>query len=258
MAPYRDLLTQCPENQFPLPDELQKLLPPGCRNTQGQAIKLVDSRLLPGLTGDGAYEQEIAVSGRVSTRPGSLHDLCNALVWARFPRLKATLNRRHIDALPRSVPGRRGSLRDALTLFDECGMVVACADEAPLRTLAEHNWRALFGVAGECWPESVHVCMVGHGNLEALAEPYPGMISQCILLHTPGGISGLAELDEILAKLWRQAPGLSRPGQLCAFPFAGIPGWWHGPQDMCFYDDQDVFRPPRPGRPTPPVWSIPS
>lgn len=258
MRPYRDLLAQCPADRFPLPVDLQKLLPAGCRNAQGRTIEFVDSRTLPGLTGDGAYEREIAGSGRVSTRPGSLHDLCNALVWARFPKLKATLNQGHMDALPHSMPGRRGPMRDALTLFDECGMAVVCADEAPLRALAKHDWQALFGQRGEYWPASVHVWMIGHGNLEALAEPYPGMIAQCVLLHSPGGTPERADLDEMLAGLWHGTTGPSRPAQLCAFPFAGIPGWWHGPQDEAFYSDQDVFRPPRPGRPTPPVWPAPS
>ncbi len=258
MRPYRELLAQCPADRLPAPAELQRLLPADCRNAQGQAIELVDSRTLPGMSGDGAYEREIAGSGRVSTREGSLHDLCNALVWARFPRLKATLNQRHMDALPHSVPGRRGPMRDTLTLFDECGMVVACADQAPLHALSRHDWRALFGQRGECWPASARVWMIGHGNLEALTQPYPGMIAQCILLHTPDGVPDTARLDQVMANLWSGTAGPSTPAQLCAFPFAGIPGWWHGPQDEAFYSDQDVFRPPRPGRSPPPAWTAPS
>ncbi len=163
-----------------------------------------------------------------------------------------------MTALPDSVPGRRGPVRDALTLFDECGMVVACTEQAPLKALAAHDWGALFGEAGEAWPASISVWMVGHGNLEQLAEPFPGMISQCLLLHTPRGIPAIDALDAALARLWRSAPGPSQPSDLCALPFAGIPGWWRGDQDRAFYGDQDVFRPPRPGRSVPPVWSLPS
>ncbi len=104
MEPYRELLQRLPASRFPAVHEMQNLLRAGCSNALGQPIRLVESRSLPELTGDGAYEREIAHSGRVSTRPESLHDLCNALVWARFPLLKAALN-----AAPHDRPARFGS-----------------------------------------------------------------------------------------------------------------------------------------------------
>lgn len=258
LAPYDHLLQQLPADHFPTAADLQKLLPDACRNTRGQPIQLVSSESLGEMSGDGAYEQQIARRGRVSTRPGSLHDLCNALVWARFPRLKATLNQRHIESLSHSKPGRRGPVRDALTLFDECGMAVCSTDAAPLKALAAHDWNRLFGAQGERWPASVSLWMIGHGNLEQLDQPYPGLIAQCLLLQTRETISDVTALDELLAVLWRQAEGPSSPADLCAFPFAGVPGWWHARQDHGFYANQEVFRPPRPGRSSPPVWSVTS
>lgn len=255
MAPYRDLLKQLPADRFPTATDLQNLLPADCRTASGVPVRMVPGESLPDLAGDGAYEQEIARSGRISTRIDSLHDVCNALVWARFPKLKATLNQRHIDALPQSTPGRRGPIRDALTLFDECGMAVVCTEKAPLQALADHDWSVLFGQEGELWPASTGVWMIGHGNLEKLSTPYPGMISQCILLHAPEGVPDTPDLDSLLSALWQNPNGPAHPADLCAFPFAGIPGWWHGPQDRAFYGDQEVFRPPRPGRSPPPVWS---
>ena len=254
--PYRTLLDRLPQDEFPTPHTLQTLLSAAVRTQSGRPIRFTPAAALDATLG---YEEEIAASGRVSTRSDDLHDLCNALVWARFPALKAALNARHLDALPTSTSGRRGPVRDALTLFDECGLLVTSADRAPLERLAAHDWRGLFGPAGEAWPETMRVHCVGHANLEKLCRPYKGMTGRCLLLHTPGDELDLEKLDAIMARCWAPAGPLARPADLCPLPHAGIPGWWTGgAQDVAFYDDPEVFRLPREGRVPPPVWSTAS
>ena len=66
-----------------------------------------------------AYEQFIARSACVPTRD-NLHDFFNGLAWLRFPALKRALNAWQAEVIVREgIGGRRGALRDALTVFDE-------------------------------------------------------------------------------------------------------------------------------------------
>src|SRR5947209_19281554 len=77
----------------------------------------------------GAYELRVHDTGRVETRPENLHDWFNALCWLAFPRTKARINALHAASIP-SESGQRGRLRDLLTICDERGGIVVCADEA--------------------------------------------------------------------------------------------------------------------------------
>ena len=79
----------------------------------------------PALLRDGLhYEQRIAECGQIATREGNWHDLLNALVWLRFPALKAALNARQMAGIARAGPKRRTRAQYALTHFDEAGVIV--------------------------------------------------------------------------------------------------------------------------------------
>ena len=78
-----------------------------------------------------SYDGSIADAGVVPTRPGSLHDLMNAVAWAAFPRSKRAIHRLQAAALRAEVadgsttlPGRRSRLRDRLSMLDEGGVIV--------------------------------------------------------------------------------------------------------------------------------------
>jgi hypothetical protein len=73
------------------------------------------------------YDARIAREGCVPTRPGSWHDLMNALVWATFPRAKRALHERQHGLVVPAASGesaRRPRELDALALLDEGGLVV--------------------------------------------------------------------------------------------------------------------------------------
>ena len=89
------------------------------------------------------YDARIAREGCVPTRPGSWHDLMNALVWATFPLAKRALHERQHRLVVPAAPGesaRRPRELDALALLDEGGLIVlasarsleACARESGL------------------------------------------------------------------------------------------------------------------------------
>jgi len=77
------------------------------------------------------YDGRIALLQQVPCLDASYHDLFNALVWAAFPRSKRALHARQFRALERRwrpgatrLPNRRTPEQDALTIFDEGGVVV--------------------------------------------------------------------------------------------------------------------------------------
>ncbi len=76
---------------------------------------------------ESMYDARIAREGCVPTRPGSWHDLMNALVWATFPQAKRALHERQHRLVVPAQPGEsahRSRELDALALLDEGGVVV--------------------------------------------------------------------------------------------------------------------------------------
>jgi hypothetical protein len=116
-------------------------------------------------------------AGCVPTRPGSWHDLMNALVWATFPAAKRALHDRQHGLVVPAAPGesaRRPRELDTLALLDEGGLVVvaekAFEDETDLAgALERHEATAIvFGhaiyegiVVGREMPVASVVCVMG-------------------------------------------------------------------------------------------------
>jgi hypothetical protein len=63
-------------------------------------------------------------NGEVETRPDNWHDFFNALVWLSFPQTKNCRQRQSCRSAMSRSGEARGTIRDALTHFDECGIVV--------------------------------------------------------------------------------------------------------------------------------------
>lgn len=179
-----------------------------------------------------AYEAFIRRSAQVPTRD-NLHDLFNGLQWWAQPALKARLNVLQAAEIARTgIAARRGPLRDALTLMDENGALLAAP--APLwAALRARDWRALFITRRALWHEA-RLVLVGHALLEQLAcAPRKPLTA-----HVLDAADPLA-LDEAG---WARKP-------FCPLPVLGVPGWWPANEDPAFYDDAAVFRPPRPAVP---------
>lgn len=190
-----------------------------------------------------AYEAHIAATGRVPTRAltaTSAHDLLNALVWLRFPRLKAVLNARQAAELARDgVRAARGAARDAATLIDENGLLLASDDPGVFDALAVRDWRRLFVTLRARWHVAAAPHIVGHALLDKLAAPFKGITAHVIPLT--GRFDSEAALDAAAAR-WVAQPALW-PRLLLPLPVLGIPGWWPANDDPAFYDDPAVFRP---------------
>lgn len=184
-----------------------------------------------------AYEQFISDTRRCPVRAG-LHDFFNGLVWLRFPQTKSALNRLQAGEIARAgIAGRRGPVRDAITVFDENGALLS-APQPLWDALAAREWRRLFVDLRPLWREA-RLVVFGHALLEQLAEPRKGLTAH-VWLGDAALESGAA------ADAWLAAQ--CTPERLAAKPFTplpvlGVPGWWPGNENFSFYDDSLVFRP---------------
>lgn len=127
------------------------------------------------------YEEFIVEDKVVPTRAENWHDLYNALVWQRFPRLKWAMSKRQYSEIKRAGLHPRTKLRNYLTHLDECGLLLAVpkskCDEAQslLTALANHQWERAFVTLRNDWHHCVFPLMVGHANLEMLMSPFSGL-----------------------------------------------------------------------------------
>lgn len=254
---YLPFLQHLTGRDFPTCDQLNALLPDGLSSESGHNIRFVPSTKLD----DGAYEHRIYTTGQISTRADNWHDLFNALVWMRFPHIKIAMNTLHFHAYAQQADGRRGSLRDALTLFDECGVIVFSQKPELLAALAQRRWSEVF--RQDLFKKKVQLVTSGHAMLEKYLSPYKAMTAKALLVQIDTKHMALPRaellscLDKQLAEQLLASRILTTPACLSPLPMAGIPGWWPvAEQDDGFYADQQVFRPP-PAQLTPaPVFNL--
>jgi hypothetical protein len=133
------------------------------------------------------YDARIAREGCVPTRPGSWHDLMNALVWATFPLAKRALHERQHGLVVPAAPGesaRRSRELDALALLDEGGVVVVTP--API---ADEEALARAIARGEA-----SAAVFGHAIYEGivLGRPPPLASVVCVAGDARGADEGLA------------------------------------------------------------------
>jgi hypothetical protein len=215
----------------------------GYRTGQGAPLSFMEQDALP----DGvAYETHIARTGAVATRH-NLHDFFNALVWFAFPRVKAVLNARQAAAIARDgVGGARGTERDAITLFDEGGIVFATCDAELAAALVAFDWQRLFVARREDWGKRCSVWPFGHALLEKLVSPYKACTAHALIVEVAPEFFDwpaqrqLSLLDASLGATLADAVLTSRG--FAPLPVLGVPGFWDQNTDPAFYDDPRVFR----------------
>ena len=194
--------------------------------------------------GETPYELRVFRTGCVETRAENHHDFFNALAWLAFPRTKARINAMHAAQIPKES-GTRGRLRDLLTLFDEGGAIVQCADPALVGLVREFRWKELFWTQREQTRRAMRVLVLGHAVLEKALEPWPGIA--CKALFVDWGGDPDAQAAAWLATL----DAAAEPQLLSPLPVFGFPGWDPANERAAYYDDVRYFRPFRrdpPGR----------
>jgi hypothetical protein len=190
------------------------------------------------LPSEQAYEAYIFANKRVPTRD-NLHDFLNGLCWLRFPQAKSRLNFLQAQEIAtQGVGATRGSLRDALTLFDENVLLLQASDHL-WHALQAKDWKKLFIDLRQEW-QSAQIITFGHALLEKLVTPY-----KSITAHVYRIASDVNAIDDHALDEWLRSN--LQPNHLATKPFLplpvlGIPGWWPENEDLGFYADSHVFR----------------
>lgn len=209
------------------------------------------------LLADGLhYEARIHRHGAIATRPDNWHDLLNALVWLRWPRLKAALNLRQVLDLERHGPAQRSRAQCALTHFDEGGVIVVLRDAALLPLWDGHHWQRLFVDARDAWCDGrIELHVFGHALLEHAIAPGLLPTAKCLVVLDAGEPQNPCRpaLESALAGAIVRGELLCDPQELRPLPLAGIPGWH--PQTQ-FDAQAPCYRPLRPGRRYPAAWAL--
>lgn len=200
------------------------------------------------------YEEYIFTHDAVPTRPDDWHDFFNALAWCVWPASKAACNALHLRELraraAAGLPGR-GPVRDALTQFDECGVLVVSADAEIPQLLAAHEWEEVFWRRRDRLLDTTRFLVFGHATWDQLRQPFAGLCAKVLYrvveaewLHLPPS-RRQAEADAWLAVHLIEISATLAPRRLAALPLLGIPGLTRDNERVDYYRDARQFRPLR-------------
>lgn len=197
------------------------------------------------------YEPQIFLTGQVQTRLQNWHDLFNALVWLTFPKTKALVNELHFRELEYledvKQATNRGPLQDAITLFDEGGIVVASSDEELIALLRQHRWKELFWHKRARVISNMQFFLFGHALYEKALAPYVGVTGKGLIFsveesfHKEPLHAQLNQIDIWLACFLRDGR-MQSTADLAPVPVLGIPGWSPENEQEAYYDNTEYFR----------------
>jgi hypothetical protein len=222
-------------------DFARKLKPPPT-SAKGAPIRFVASAARMSAV---EYERTIFDTGMVAARPANRHDAFNALCWLAFPAIKRVCNALQVQHAAEGSIVTRGPIRDALTLFDESGVIALSSDTRLGRMLAAREWKTLFCDERASARRTLRFLVSGHALYEKLLTPYDGITGRVLIVPVAQSILAKAgdalrrEADALAAAL---LPALKSPAQIPPLPLAGVPGWDPRNEDPLFYDDHSVFR----------------
>jgi len=238
-------------DRWPTLEDYNALLNPPIYTASGAALSFVPQAGKPAHRED-KYEARIYLNGEVQTRTENWHDLFNALVWLAFPRTKTALNARHFESISTVVgEGNRGKAQDALTLFDESGVVVLYSDDDLANLLRGHQWHDLFLTRRQAVIERMKFVIFGHSLYEKALKPYVGFTGKGLLLRVEETFFEMTEevqmktLDGLMAN--RFSAGQLSSKDFSPLPLLGVPGWWKDNENAIFYANTRYFRPVKVG-----------
>lgn len=248
-APLEGALERLPAERWPTHDELTQAAG-GILTSRGEPVRFVNPREHTDRE-RRYYELRIAESGEVETRRENWHDLFNALVWITFPKAKAAINAQHAAILEErgeDEARRRSPERDALTLFDEGGIIVASGSAELSQLIPAFAWKDLFWHRRSEVEASMGFFAFGHGLYEQALAPYLGMVAKTVFIDAQRSFFSLpregrlARADELVAAHFSERARFPSPRSMAPMPVLGIPGWHPGTALESFYDDAQHFR----------------
>ena len=254
-APLRTVASHLPAGQWPDVRILNNVADEfGWRlvNSIGARIRFVPQLGRPARFED-TFEPRGYLRGEVMVRESNWHDLFNALVWMAFPAIKAAINQRQYESLKAQADGQRSPAGDALTMFDEDGMVVLSANTELLELIRRFRWKELFWKRRDEVRTEIRFLLFGHALYEKALRPFVGMTGKSVLLTVPPATMKLegdalnAEVDRLVAAYIREPANLLHGKSLSPLPVLGVPGWWAPNEAAAFYEVTSYFRPGRSG-----------
>ncbi len=247
LEPLRDVASKLrAHSQWPGREALDDLL--AARElTTGGGARL---HLVPPSSSSQSYESRIYIHGEMQYRERDWHDFFNLLTWLVYPRTKRALNAAHHEALTRTpvqtgTRGTRGRVRDALTVFDESGVIVASSSMDLLGDVHAFNWKPLFWAQRERVRVEMQFFLFGHAMFEKALRPYVGITAHALLIPVPHEVmaaSATLQLESIDALASAEVAAMTTPQMLSPLPLLGVPGWWPANEAEGFYDNEDYFR----------------
>lgn len=213
-------------------------------NARGARLR-AEATVAPGAA---SYERGVLEQATLSVRPETWHDRFNVAAWCLFPHAKAALNAAHVDDLDVSPGPGRSRRRDALTLFDEDGVVVAITDPALECAIRGFRWHEAFVERRDALESRAACVPFGHAMLEKLLDPFPSLTGKAVFVSVPEAFHAwpwterLACLDGAVSRI---IGTLRTPRDLAPLPVLGWPGWHPDNADPLFYGNVQVFRPGR-------------
>ncbi|MFQ3207892.1 MAG: hypothetical protein ACI9IT_002052 [Glaciecola sp.] len=213
------------------------------------------------------YEQIIFEEHAIPTRRGSWHDFFNGIIWLQFPQTKNYLNRLHISEINTYGLNPRTQVRNHITHFDECGVVLFVQGASLFATLhllfEMHEWKTLFCELKDEWNITIFPVVFGHANLEMLLTPFVGLTGKVLLIqiddkprvqetlqNTNRSIASQANissgwLDTLLLQHIQSNKIFHASKPFYPLPLLGVPHWHYAEQGSAFYDNTDYFMPKR-------------
>jgi hypothetical protein len=216
-------------------------------NARGQRIRFIEQVSKSRQFEDG-FEPRAYLRGEVMVRPLNWHDLYNALVWMSFPTTKAVINARQYAALTSQSGNQRSATGDALTMFDEDGLVILSSDDELLDLVRDFHWKELFWVRRKFVQERARFLIFGHAMYEKARTPFVGMTGKALLFNVPEKTIRLqgrelnAAVDQLLATFALDPANFVHGQALAPLPVLGVPGWWSQNESEGFYDNTRYFR----------------
>lgn len=215
-----------------------------------------------------SYESFIFEQAQVPTR-NNWHDFFNGLIWLQFPRTKRYFNEQHTldiqrldvetqDTSPLHKKAKgRSAVRDRLTHFDECGLVLFTDQVWLENALDAHEWQQIFVNKALYWDSNIVPLVFGHALWEMLLNPFIGLTAKATVVCLPSAtlkqINQLKKkssdekliqmFDELLLSHLTKNKLIFQTKPWKPLPLLGIPSWSNKPQNDAFYANKSYFMP---------------
>lgn len=197
------------------------------------------------------YEEIIYTKSLIPTREENWHDFFNAMIWGLFPNTKKLLNKLHAEDIEAFGQKQRTKQRDAITLFDECGIVLAYESEQDKIALQQHLWLDSFWRNRDRWFNQIRPFIFGHALYEMSLSPFIGLTAKAYFIKVSDKFWNFSLdkkyqiLDALLVKQISEQQSLQDNSNLSPLPLLGVPDWYPDNNQQHFYENTDYFRPKR-------------